>query len=68
MASADPYYCQPQCTDRVNLLKTNQVSQMYEVLARILANALPGQKAEVRTGCAVMKMTHLGMPVSARVA
>jgi transposase len=36
---------------------------------RLRARSLPGQKAEARTGCAVInRMTHLGMPVSARVA
>ena len=35
---------------------------------RLRARSLPGQKAEARTGCAVInRMTHLGMPVSCRV-
>ena len=36
---------------------------------RLRARTLPGRKAEARTGCAVINgMTHLGMPVSCRVA
>jgi transposase len=36
---------------------------------RLRARSLPGQKAEARMACAVInRMTHLGMPVSCRVA
>jgi hypothetical protein len=36
---------------------------------RLRARSLPGQKAETRTGCAVInRMTRRGMPISSRAA
>lgn len=54
---------------RRSLVETAMFRYKTLIGRRLRARSLPGQKAEARTGCAVInRMTHLGMPVSARVA
>ena len=54
---------------RRSLVETAMFRYKTLIGRRLRARSLPGQKAEARMGCAVInRMTHLGMPVSRRVA
>ena len=54
---------------RRSLVETAMFRYKTLIGRRLRARSLPGQKAEARMSCAVInRITHLGMPVSARVA
>lgn len=54
---------------RRSLVETAMFRYKTLIGRRLRAHSLPGQKAEARTGCAVInRMTRLGMPISSRVA
>jgi hypothetical protein len=54
---------------RRSLVETAMFRYKTLIGRRLRARSLLAQKAEARTGCAVInRMTHLGMPVSCRVA
>jgi transposase len=54
---------------RRSLVETAMFRYKTLIGRRLRARSLPGQKAEARTGCAVInRMTRLGMPISSRAA
>jgi hypothetical protein len=54
---------------RRSLVETAMFRYKTLIGRRLRARSLPGQKAEARMSCAVInRMTHLGMPLSRRVA